>query len=139
MLMAEECFESANCLDRVESGGFVEVMYAKNLGEATECCGLLAEQSIPACVEPAAGSVSCLGVAVLVPHNRLVEASELLAAHARDDDDEEFDDEDDVTDEDNDDDDEDDDYEDEDYEDEDEFGEEDDDEEFEEGEDDAEI
>jgi hypothetical protein len=134
--MAEESFESANCVDRAESGGFVEVMYAKSLTEATECCGLLAEQNIPARVEPAADVVTRLGVAVLVPHNRLVEASELLAAHARDDDDFEDDD---FADENDDEDEDEEEFEDEEYEDDDEFGEEEEDEEYEDADDDDEM
>ena len=134
--MAKERLKSADCLERFEDGGFVEVMYAKSQGEATECCGLLAERDIPARIECAAGAAPRLGVAVLVPRNRLVEASELLAAHVRDDDDDEFDDDDDLADDDDDEGEDEDDFEDEEAEDEEDLAEEDEEEEYEELEDD---
>jgi hypothetical protein len=58
-------------------------MFAKSLGEAKECCDLLEEVRIPARFEndPTADR----GIPILVPEDRLVDASELLAARVQHD------------------------------------------------------
>jgi hypothetical protein len=117
--MVEEGLDSGNALDRTENGQFVEVMFAKSTDQASVCCDFLEQQQIPARLEPAAVSARSSGVAVLVPADRLVEASELLASLAHDEEEEvgdedvdDVDDELDGEDDDLDEDDEDDDYED---------------------------
>ena len=62
-----------------ETAAYVEVMYAKSHEEATDCRDLLEAQSIPARIEKSARMPSLSGVAVLVPNDRFIEASELLA------------------------------------------------------------
>ncbi len=117
--MVDEGIGSGGLLQKVEQVSFVEVMFAKSLDEADGCRSFLLERQIPARLEMDPNVAKRCGIAVLVPADRLIEASELLASKAQDDDDfEEFDDEDDEEDVD-DYEDEDDDYEDEDYEDED--------------------
>jgi len=70
-----------------EDDGFVEVVFAKSPVEASGCRDLLQEQNIPAFVESNAGVNLRSGIAVLVPSDRLVEASDLLATHPQEDDD----------------------------------------------------
>lgn len=64
---------------------FVEVIFAKSVDEAEDHRTILEERSIPALVEPAPEEPSQSGVAVLVPSDRLVEASEVLTMNAHDD------------------------------------------------------
>jgi len=112
-----------------EPDGFVEVMFAKSKSEASQCCQVLGEQSIPARVEDDDPAAHLCGVAVLVPAAQFLEASELLASLSQHDDDLEADYEDEEEDEELDDeedyDDEFDDDEDDDYDDDDEFEEDD--------------
>ncbi len=69
-------------------GGFVAVIYARNLTEAEFYKGLLDSNDIPAIIEDAASEVIGMpesivgkGVPVLVPDEMLDEASEVLAEH----------------------------------------------------------
>ena len=121
--MTDNGVASAEWLNDVDSGGFVEVMFAKSQHEASDLRHLLTERSIPVRLEKNPAAISRSGIAVLVPAARLVEASELLTDLDQSeeeefddtgDEDDEFEDEDD---DDYDDDDSDDDYEDEEYED----------------------
>ncbi len=64
---------------------FVEVIFAKSVDEAEDHRTILEERSIPAFVERAPEKPSQSGVAVLVPSDRLVEASEVLTINAHDD------------------------------------------------------
>ncbi len=91
--------------DRTEPG-FVEAMFARTRGEAEDGVDLLGAFGIPARLEDSAVFGGKQGIAVLVPADRLIEASDLLTAHARRDDDEELDDLDEEEDEDFDDEDE---------------------------------
>lgn len=94
--MVDEGFGSGSLLQKVEGDSFVEVMFAKSRDEADGCKGLLLERQIPARLEVDPNVAKRCGIAVLVPADRLIEASELLASKAQDDDDlEEFDDDDD--------------------------------------------
>jgi hypothetical protein len=72
------------------NGNYVEVLFAKNLSEADNLRRILEAKSIPALTERnMAHPVSC-GVAVLVPVERLVDASEVLTKMAHDDEDDDF-------------------------------------------------
>jgi len=95
--------------------GYVEVMFASSRNEASACCEFLRGIEIPARLEDTREFDAGLGIAVLVPASRFVEASEQLACRVRhavneeedvDDDhvDEDLDDEDDEFDDDEDDD-----------------------------------
>lgn len=119
--MVDEDYGSGSLLQKVENESFVEVMFAKSSGEAEGWRTFLLERQIPARLEIDPNVAKRCGIAVLVPADRLIEASELLASKAQDDEDfEEFDDDDDEEDADDYDDDyEDDDEEDEEYDDED--------------------
>lgn len=64
---------------------FVEVIFARSVDEAEDHRTILEERSIPAFVEPAPIEPSQSGVAVLVPSDRLVDASEVLTMNAHDD------------------------------------------------------
>lgn len=64
---------------------FVEVIFAKSVDEAEDHRTILEGRAIPAFVEPAPVEPSRSGVAVLVPSDRLVEASEALTMNAHDD------------------------------------------------------
>ncbi len=78
---------------------FVEVMYARTPDEASHLRSFLSEKAIPALVERNPDLPDQCGVAVLVPSEKLVEASQQLTwlmAHDDDDDEDvEFDDDDD--------------------------------------------
>jgi hypothetical protein len=115
--MVDEGLGSGDTLEKTEDNGFVEVMFAKSLNEATGCHSLLQERQIPARVEVDSAVAKRCGIAVLVPADRLIEASELLASRALDQG-EDFDEYEDEDDEELDDDFDDDDYDDDDYEDE---------------------
>lgn len=92
--MVDEGVGSGNILDGVgiEPENFVEVMFAKSVAEAKDCCGFLAQQHIAARIEVDPDVSRRCGIAVSVPADRLVEASELLAARSQEDEDEEDDD-----------------------------------------------
>lgn len=64
---------------------FVEVIFAKSVDEAEDHRTILEERSIPAFVEPAPEEPSLSGVAVLVPSDRLIDASEVLTMNTPDD------------------------------------------------------
>lgn len=105
---------------------FVEVIFAKNREDADQIRALLTASAIPSEIESDMAATAQRGVAVLVPADKLVQASEILTVRAEDDDDfiddDEGDDEDDDYDDDfEDDDDYDDDEEDEEFEDDDEI------------------
>ncbi len=121
--MVDEGVGSGNILDgvEVEPENFVEVMFAKSVAEAKDCCGYLAQQHIAARIEVDPDVSRRCGIAVSVPADRLVEASELLAARSQEGDEDEDDDDydDDYDDEDEDEYEDDDDDEEEDYEDDD--------------------
>ncbi len=82
--MMDEDAGSRNVLQHRADAGFVEVMFARTDVEAAELVAFLTEQHIPAKQENAAGLMRGCGVAILVPANRFVEASELLAARTQD-------------------------------------------------------
>ena len=87
--MVDEAHDSDNVLDQVDAANYVEVMFAKGLAEANLCCEYLEKQQIPARIESAGVVSRASGVAVLVPSDRFLEASELLAARLQGDIDEE--------------------------------------------------
>lgn len=62
---------------------FVEVVFARSSSEARQFVGMLQEHEIPAQLESGAAAARESGVAVLVPSDRLVEASECLSAFAQ--------------------------------------------------------
>lgn len=78
--MKEESMGSGNVLHWVDGTKYVEVMFAKSVSEARECIGFLEDQLIPARLENTRELAQNCGVAVLVPAERFVDASELLAA-----------------------------------------------------------
>lgn len=82
-------------------------MFARTMDEARECCSLLGGQDIAARIEGLAHSARKGGIAVLVPDDRFIEASEFLAINLQDvsDDEEEMEDDDDMDVDDDDDDD----------------------------------
>jgi hypothetical protein len=115
--MVEEGVGSQDTVGASQEIGFVEVMFAKTMDEAKECCSMLNTQDIDARIEGLAQVGRKSGIAVLVPDDRFIEASEFLAVNLQDvsdDDVEEDDDTDDADDDDDDDlddmDDDDDDY-----------------------------
>jgi hypothetical protein len=79
--MLNDGFGARKVLDRALGADFVEVMFAKSLDEAKECCHLLEDVQIPSRFEN--GPDADRGVAVLVPEDRLVDASELLATRVQ--------------------------------------------------------
>ncbi len=85
--MADEGVGSRDLVEKIESEGFVEVMFTRSMSEATDCRSLLLNRQIPAEVESDPKVSSQCGVAVLVPADRLIEASELLAVRAQDNED----------------------------------------------------
>ena len=87
--MVDEARDSDNVLDQVDAASYVEEMFAKGLAEANLCCEYLEKQQIPARLESASVVTRASGVAVLVPADRFLEASELLAARLQGDIDEE--------------------------------------------------
>lgn len=94
--------ESMSSLSAPESSALVEVMYARTMGEATHCCELLRGQGIHAQVEGRPSDKAC-GIAVMVPSDRFIEASEYLALNLENSDDDDFSDVDEDEDEDDDD------------------------------------
>lgn len=92
--------------DETEQVKLIEVAYAKTLDEARSHCAVLQSNSIPAYVEPDVGMPKPCGIAVLIPSDRLIEASAFLTIQAQveDDDEDDFDDDDDYDDLDDDDD-----------------------------------
>lgn len=119
--MADESLGSGKVLEKTGDTAFVEVMFAKSLIEAADCKTLLQSHDIPAQVEIDSQVAKRCGIAILVPSDRLIEASELLASRAEEDEDfDDYEDDDEEEDEEFDDDDyDDDDYEDEEVEDDD--------------------
>lgn len=116
--MMDEEMSTMNGVKCSMDSEFVEVLFARSSVEAREFLGMLQQHNIPARMESSATPQRESGVAVLVPSDRLIEASEFLAAAAQleeeesdtDDDVDDFDDDyDDVDDDDFDDDDDDDD------------------------------
>src|SRR5262245_11396859 len=105
--MFEEGVSSQDTVGTSQTESFVEVMFAKTLDEAKECCTLLNAQDIDARIEGLAVAGRKSGIAVLVPDNRFIEASEFLAVNLQDTDDEVEDEDDDDMDVDDDDDDDD--------------------------------
>jgi hypothetical protein len=83
--MVDEAHDSDNLLDQADIASYVEVMFAKSLAEANLCCDYLGKQQIPARLESAAIVSRANGVAVLVPSDRFIEASELLASRLQGD------------------------------------------------------
>jgi hypothetical protein len=79
-VMVDDAFDPGDVLDHVSEAGYVEVLFAKSMGEANQCRTYLEDHQIPAQLEPAGDSSRRGGFAVLVPSEMLVEASELLAA-----------------------------------------------------------
>lgn len=83
MPMMDDGFGARKVLDNAIGADFVEVMFAKSLDEAKTCCHLLEDVHIPSRFENAPDADR--GIAVLVPEDRLVDASELLAARVQHD------------------------------------------------------
>lgn len=88
--MVEQIIGFGNTLQEVDNTDFVEVVFARTLDEARDYCTLLEEHSISSRIEPGLHSASQCGVAVLIPHDRLIEASEILTIQAQDHDDDDF-------------------------------------------------
>lgn len=105
--MLDEGVGSQDTVGASATDGFVEVMFAKTLDEAKECCVLLNAQEIDARIEGLQRSGHNGGIAVLVPDDRFIEASEYLAVNLQDvaDDEDEVEDDDEIDDVDDDDDD----------------------------------
>jgi hypothetical protein len=105
--MFEEGVSSQDTVGASQTESFVEVMFAKTMDEAKECCTMLNAQDIDARIEGLALAGSKGGIAVLVPDDRFIEASEFLAINLQDvgDDEEEMEDDDDMDVDDDDDDD----------------------------------
>ncbi len=80
--MVDEGFGGREVLDKATGADFVEVMFASSLDEAKECCALLDDSHIPAKYEEEA-SAGEKGIAVLVPEEQFVEASEVLASRVQ--------------------------------------------------------
>lgn len=124
--MVDESISSLSAPSAPESTALVEVMYARTMGEATHCCELLRGREIHAQIEGKTSDKAC-GIAVMVPSDRFIEASEFLALNLEDlDDDDDFSDVDEDEGEDDDDtddfDDDDDDFDDDDEDEDEEFG-----------------
>ena len=81
--MANEVSSSTSRVQGHEGSSFVEVMFAKSPDEAAGCRDLLEQQNIPARVEGETEVSRRSGIAVLVPSNWLIQASELLANRAQ--------------------------------------------------------
>lgn len=75
---------SGNCTRPGDTAELVEVMFAKSREEAEDWRNLLEENAIPAHVEEVPVTPASCGVAVRIPADRLLEASELLAVEAGD-------------------------------------------------------
>lgn len=84
MQMMDEGMNSGNVLHWVDGTKYVEVMFAKSVNEARDCIGFLEDRLIPARLENTRELSQTCGVAVLVPADRFVEASEVLAARDED-------------------------------------------------------
>jgi hypothetical protein len=80
MQMKDETISSGNVLHWVDGTKYVEVMYAKSVSEARDCIEFLEDRLIPARLENTRELTQNCGVAVLVPADRFVEASEVLSA-----------------------------------------------------------
>ncbi len=66
---------------------YVEVAFARNKADAEVIRLLLASSSVPAQIESDTAGSMQRGIAVLVPADKLVEASEILTVRAEDDED----------------------------------------------------
>ncbi len=82
--MMDEGMGSGNVLHWVDGTKYVEVMFAKSVNEARSCIGYLEDRLIPARLENTSELSQNCGVAVLVPAERFVEASEVLASRDED-------------------------------------------------------
>lgn len=87
--MMDETMATANTLQSAGEVEFVEVMFARTMEEARDCVSFLLERDVPARIESQPGMQPAYGVAVLVPGDRMIEASEMLAARADDEEEEE--------------------------------------------------
>jgi hypothetical protein len=105
--MFDEGVGSQDTIGASQTSGFVEVMFARTVDEAQECCVLLNAQDIDARIEGIQRPGRSGGIAVLVPDDRFIEASEFLAVNLQDvtDDEDEVEDEEEMDDADDDDDD----------------------------------
>jgi hypothetical protein len=81
----EHRLEARRLIPMAGDVGFVEVIFAKSVDEAEDHRTTLVGRSIPAFVEPTPEEPAQSGVAVFVPSNRLIEASEVLTMSAHDD------------------------------------------------------
>lgn len=90
--MVKKVVGAKHMLDDRTNADYVEAMFARSPGEAEDSLDLLLACGIPARLEDSPRIVGKQGIAVLVPAHRLIEASDLLTAHARRDEDEELDD-----------------------------------------------
>lgn len=75
---------------RTDDTQFVEVSFARNLTDAERLRRYLETRSIPAQTERNLDLPVQCGVAILVPAERLVDASEMLTKMAHDDEDDDF-------------------------------------------------
>ena len=73
---------SRKVLDKVGGADYVEVMFAKTLEEAKACCSLLEEENIPARYEKSADATDD-GIAILVPEDHFVDATEILSSRTQ--------------------------------------------------------
>jgi hypothetical protein len=88
-LMTHNENTTADSMNMTDHENLVEVMFARSTAEANECVRALIESDIPARMEGSGRPGAGYGIAVLVPPDRMILASELLAAKAHDDEDEE--------------------------------------------------
>ena len=87
--MTDNNMGTTDTLNPLDQEDLVEVIFARNSAEARACVRELLSSDIPARMESGRGMGGGYGVAVLVPSDRLILASEILAAKAQDDDEEE--------------------------------------------------
>lgn len=85
--MVDNGLNPKSVLTGQDEGGFVEVVFAKSADEAIGCRDLLENRNIPARLEDGAKPDRHCGFAVLVPSDRLLEASELLVTRPQERDD----------------------------------------------------
>lgn len=93
--MMDKSMSIKECATPADLSDYVEVMFAKSASEAQDLVRFLQESQVPAQLENSLGLTADCGVAILVPSERFVEASEILATrvHGKDDiDDEPLDD-----------------------------------------------
>lgn len=87
--MMDNYMGTTDTLNAPDQEDLVEVMFARNSAEAKACIRELLASNIPARMEGGKGMGGGYGVAVLVPSDRLILASEILAAKAQDEEEEE--------------------------------------------------